>query len=97
MARESSSARNANRRPNGRYLPRLQWPIRTGVHPDTAFALAQTLDYARIVGNQELEKLIVDKGRQYYLADKDYNASMEPSGEDSLLPSLNEADFFGVS
>ncbi len=75
------------------YLPRLQWPIRTGVHPDTAFALAQTLDYARIVGNQELEKLIVDKGRQYYLDDKDYNASMEPSGEDFFSPSLNEADF----
>ena len=33
------------------YLPKLAFPIRTGVHPDTAFALAQTLDYAHAVGN----------------------------------------------
>jgi hypothetical protein len=26
------------------YLPRLSHPIRTGVHPDTAFALSQTID-----------------------------------------------------
>ncbi len=38
------------------YLPRLTYPIRTGVHPDTAFALAQILDYARTVKDAELER-----------------------------------------
>ena len=39
------------------FLPRLTYPVRTGVHPDTAFALAQILDYARAVGDVELEKV----------------------------------------
>lgn len=75
------------------YLPRLSYPIRTGVHPDTAFALGQTLDYARTVGNRSLEQLVVDRGRQYYSKDRDYPASYEPSGEDFFSAGLNEADF----
>jgi hypothetical protein len=74
------------------YLPKLSYPIRTGVHPDTAFALAQTLDYARIVGNQSLEELVVARSRDYYLADRTYPSHFEPSGEDFFSPSLNEAD-----
>jgi hypothetical protein len=77
------------------YLPRLTYPIRTGVHPDTAFALAQALDYARLVkGNDgnELEKQIVEFARAKYLSDRDYPAAFEPSGEDFFSPSLNEAD-----
>ncbi|MDG2015373.1 MAG: DUF2891 domain-containing protein [Pirellulaceae bacterium] len=74
------------------YLPKLAYPIRTGVHPDTAFALGQTLDYARAVGNQELEKLIVERSRDYYLNDVDYPSNYEPSGEDFFSAGLNEAD-----
>lgn len=74
------------------YLPRLSKPIRTGVHPDTAFALGQILDYARVVGNKELEQLIVSRSRDYYLGDKNYNDAFEPSGEDFFSQSLNEAD-----
>ena len=29
------------------YLPKLSFPIRTGLHGDTGFALSQILDYAR--------------------------------------------------
>jgi hypothetical protein len=74
------------------YLPKLKQPIRTGVHPDTAFALGQILDYAKIVGNRELEVLVVARARDYYLNDRDYNSEYEPSGEDFFSPSLNEAD-----
>ena len=74
------------------YLPRLTYPIRTGVHPDTAFALAQILDYARTVGNTELEQLIVARAKSYYSADRDYPTSYEPSGEDFFSPGLNVAD-----
>ena len=45
------------------YLPLLTYPIRTGEHPDTGFALAQALDYARTVGDRELESLIANRGR----------------------------------
>jgi hypothetical protein len=74
------------------YLPRLTYPVRTGVHPDTAFALAQILDYARTVTNTELEGLVVARARQYYLGDRDYPVGYEPSGEDFFSPGLNVAD-----
>ncbi len=74
------------------YLPRLTYPVRTGVHPDTAFALAQILDYARTVENAELERLVTARAKQYYLGDRDYPTSYEPSGEDFFSPGLNVAD-----
>jgi hypothetical protein len=74
------------------YLPRLDYPIRTGVHPDTAFALGQILDYARTVNDQELETAIVAYAKEKYQSDRDYPARYEPSGEDFFSPALNEAD-----
>ncbi len=74
------------------YLPKLDWPIRTGVHPDTGFALGQILDYARTTGNAELEQLIVRRCRDWYLNDRNYPAAYEPSGEDFFSSGLNEAD-----
>ena len=74
------------------YLPRLTYPIRTGVHPDTAFALGQMLDYARVVGDQELESLIVSYSREKYLGDRGYPSRFEPSGEDFFSQAWNEAD-----
>ncbi len=74
------------------YLPRLTYPIRTGVHPDTAFALAQLLDYARGVRDGELEQLVIRRATDYYLKDRDYPIGYEPSGEDFFSPGLNVAD-----
>ena len=74
------------------FLPRLTYPVRTGVHPDTAFALAQMIDYARAVGDAELEKMAATRAREYFLADKNYPTSFEPSGEDFFSPGLNEVD-----
>lgn len=74
------------------FLPRLTHPVRTGVHQDTSFALAQILDYARTVKDAELEKVIVAKAREYYLPDKNYPIAYEPSGEDFFSSGLNEAD-----
>lgn len=74
------------------YLPRLNYPIRTGVHPDTAFALGQMLDYARMVENEQLESLIVSYAREKYLEDKSYPSRFEPSGEDFFSQAWNEAD-----
>lgn len=75
------------------YLPRLTWPIRTGVHPDTAFALGQILDYARVVENKALATLIEERALVYYGDDHSYPVLYEPSGEDFFSAGLNEADF----
>jgi hypothetical protein len=74
------------------YLPRLTYPIRTGVHPDTAFALSLILDYARAVDDQALAELIVSYSLEKYAADKDYPANYEPSGQDFFSSGLNQAD-----
>jgi hypothetical protein len=74
------------------YLPRLTYPIRTGVHSDTAFALGQLLDYARTVGDSSFEYLIVTRALDYFAADRAYPTAYEPSGEDFFSPGLNAAD-----
>lgn len=74
------------------FLPKQNYPIRTGVHPNTAFGLAFALDYARAAGDQKLESLIVERSRTYYGNDVNYPAAWEPGGEDFFSPALMEAD-----
>ncbi len=74
------------------FLPKQNYPIRTGVHPNTAFGLAFALDYARAIGDQKLEALIVERSRTYFGSDVNYPAAWEPGGEDFFSPALMEAD-----
>jgi hypothetical protein len=74
------------------FLPKQNYPIRTGVHPNTAFGLAFALDYARAAGEKKLESLIVERAQTYYGHDVNYPASWEPGGEDFFSPALMEAD-----
>jgi hypothetical protein len=74
------------------FLPRQTYPIRTGVHANTAFGLALALDFARATGHAALEALLVERATAYYAADRDVPAAWEPGGEDFLSPSLMEAD-----
>ncbi|MDT7540847.1 MAG: hypothetical protein QOE33_751 [Acidobacteriota bacterium] len=74
------------------FLPKQTYPIRTGVHPNTAFGLAFALDYARAASDQKLTGLIEERARTYYLNDANYPAAWEPGGEDFLSPALIEAD-----
>lgn len=74
------------------YLPKLSFPIREGVHPNTAFALGLGHDYARITGNSELQALIERRARDFYLSDTKCPVDYEPSGEDFFSPCLLQAD-----
>ncbi len=74
------------------FLPKQTYPIRTGVHPNTAFALAFALDYARATQNQPLERLIMERSSAYYASDRSYPAAWEPGGEDFFSACLMEAD-----
>ncbi len=74
------------------FLPKQTYPIRTGVHPNTAFGLAFAFDYARTAGDKKLESLIIERTRTYFDMDRNYPASWEPSGEDFFSPALMEAD-----
>lgn len=74
------------------HLPKLPYPIRSGVHSNTAFALVLALDYARAVGHRRLEAAIVARSRAFYGKDADAPVAWEPGGEDFLSPTLTEAD-----
>ncbi len=74
------------------FLPRQMYPIRTGVHPNTAFGLAFALDYARALGREELAGLVEARSRDYYLEDVSAPAGWEPGGNEFFSPSLMEAD-----
>ncbi len=73
------------------FLPKQTYPIRTGVHPNTAFGIAFALDYARAAKNKQLEDLLIERARNYYRNDSNCPASWEPGGEDFFSPCLMEA------
>jgi hypothetical protein len=72
------------------FLPKAAYPIRTGVHSSTSFALALAADYARALGDTELLALFEDKVRAWHLGDRDAQA-WEPSGDDFLSATLATA------
>jgi len=73
------------------FLPRQEYPIRTGVHPNTAFGLSFALDYARSARDRELDAAVTSAALRYYSDDKSCPLSWEPSGEDFLSPCFEEA------
>ena len=74
------------------FFPKQTYPIRTGVHPNTAFGLAFAHDYACAIGHSRLRGLVEERARFYFRADEDAPARWEPGGADFFSPSLAEAD-----
>lgn len=74
------------------WLPKLSHPIRTGEHSQTAFAFGLVLDWAKTVGDSEMESLVISRSLDYYLEDREWNLAFEPGGQDFLSPGLAEAD-----
>ncbi|HUJ04786.1 MAG TPA: DUF2891 domain-containing protein [Streptosporangiaceae bacterium] len=78
-----------------RWLPKATYPVRYGVHPNTAFALSRSLPQAldrAAAGDRRLADAIAATARRWYGADADYPAAWEPSGADFLSPALTEAE-----
>jgi hypothetical protein len=73
------------------FLPRQTYPIRTGVHPNTAFGLTLALDYAQAVHDEKLGALIAERAKTYFAKDTEAPLKWEPGGEDFLSPALEEA------
>ncbi|MDQ7917811.1 DUF2891 domain-containing protein [Mesonia sp. MT50] len=72
------------------FLPKLNYPIRTGEHDNTAFAMGFAYDYAVATENEKLQALISARAKDFYLSDDDCPISWEPSGFDFLSPCLQE-------
>jgi hypothetical protein len=74
------------------FLPIASYPVRTGTHFNTAFALRLTVDYAETVGDTGLLDLLRQTASRWYGEDKSCPAWGEPSGDDFLSPALIEAE-----
>ena len=71
------------------HLPLLTYPIRTGTHFNTAFALVLALEWARDF-DQPLAQLIRERAAAWFENDRDCQA-WEPGGDEFLSPALIEA------
>ena len=71
------------------FLPRLTYPIRTGTHFNTAFAMILALEWAQ-ANDAELEAMIRSRASDYF--SKDSNCpGWEPGGDEFLSSALVEA------
>jgi hypothetical protein len=72
------------------FLGKLNYPIRVGEHPNSAFGMSFAYDYARKY-HPRFASAIESRARDYYLNDINCPLSWEPGGFDFLSPCLQEA------
>src|SRR5258706_2414833 len=81
------------------WLPKATYPVRYGLHPNTAFALSRAIPHARSLaaaGDTRLEDAIIAAATRWYGGDVGYPAAWEPSGSDFLSPVLTEAELMAL-
>lgn len=81
------------------WLPKATYPIRVGMHSNSAFGLARSAPWARYLAKQGDSRLLTAITRaaiQWYGEDRDYPAHYEPSGSDFLSPALTEVDLMSL-
>lgn len=77
------------------WLPRATYPVRYGVHANSAFGLSRALPYATMrarSGHPALLEAITAKAHAWFGSDMLYPGGWEPSGHDFLSPALTEAE-----
>jgi len=77
------------------WLPLATYPVRYGVHTNSAFGISLALPHARdraAAGEPALYDALVGAAGRWFADDADYPAGWEPSGFDFLSPALTEAE-----
>ena len=77
------------------WLPKATYPVRCGVHTNSAFGLSRALGYAQLraaTGDPALLEAIAAKAFDWFAGDTFYPGGWEPSGQDFLSPALTEAE-----
>ncbi len=72
------------------FLPLATYPVRAGVHSNTAFALLLAREYAAATGHAAFADLCARSARRWYGADR-ASPAWEPSQDEFLSPTLIEA------
>lgn len=73
------------------YIDIADFPVRTGTHFNSAFALVMALHYARSVQHLALRKAIIKRAHRWFGHDQRYPARYEPGGDEFLSGGLVEA------
>jgi len=74
------------------WLPRQRYPVRSGLHANTAFMLGFAFDYAQTTANIPLAQAVRETSLRFFAADCAAPSQWEPGGNEFLSPSLVEAD-----
>ncbi len=77
------------------WLPKATYPVRDGVHGNSAFGLSRSLPFARRLarsGEPALLTALTEAAHRWFADDRDYPGAWEPSGSDFLSPALVEAE-----
>lgn len=72
------------------FLPLATYPVRVGIHFNTAFALVMAADYAAAAGDEPFAGMLRATASGWYGEDRDCQA-WEPGGDDFLSSALIEA------
>ena len=81
------------------WLPKVTYPVRVGMHSNSAFGLARSVPWARYLsthGDDQLLTAITQTAVKWYGKDQDYPAHYEPGGSDFLSPALTEVDLMSA-
>jgi hypothetical protein len=74
------------------WLPRQAYPVRHGVHLNSAFGLARLLEAYDDLGRADVVEAIRKRSIEWFGGDTSYDSRFEPSGTDFLSPALTEAE-----
>lgn len=75
-----------------KYLDKMERPVRTGTHNQTAFSLGLVWDWATETGDKAMQDQIRSRAIHYFGHNTNAPFAYEPSGTDFLSPTLAEAD-----
>lgn len=81
------------------WIPKATYPIRVGMHSNSAFGLARSMPWARYRAKQGDDRLLTAIRQiaiSWYGEDQDYPAHYEPGGSDFLSPALTEVDLMNL-
>ncbi len=78
------------------YLEDLERPVRTGVHPNTAFAIATALQAEGMAERPGLAEALRASAERFFGADRNCPVAYEPGRSDFLSPCLEEAALMGM-
>jgi hypothetical protein len=73
------------------FLPKATYPIRTGTHFNSAFAIALAWEYAQVAQHIELQNALREAAVRWYMHDVRCQA-WEPGGDEFLSPALIESE-----